>query len=69
MTTLADVVDAREAAVAADRALRVTCLAALKAGEPLSQVAIAADVSRQTLYRWRDNEAAVAATLDALRKG
>jgi transposase-like protein len=50
---LAAVVASREAAAAAYTALRGSSVDALAVGVPLRQVAIAADVSRDTLYRWR----------------
>ena len=60
MTTLADVVEARERAAEASTRLRATVLAALDAGHPLRQVAIAADVNRQTIYNWRGTAALTA---------
>lgn len=55
MTSLDDVGAAREAADAADRALRRACLDALKTN-PLRQVAIAAGKNRQTIYNWAAEE-------------
>jgi hypothetical protein len=51
VTSLEAVRAAREAADAADRALRHACLDALK-DYPLRQVAIAAGKNRQTIYNW-----------------
>jgi hypothetical protein len=48
---LDDIRKAREAADAADWALRRACLDALKTN-PLRQVAIAAGKNRQTIYNW-----------------
>jgi DNA invertase Pin-like site-specific DNA recombinase len=56
VTTIDAVLQARQQAAEATDRLRATALAALTAGQPLRQVAIAADVSRQTLYNWQ-NEA------------
>jgi hypothetical protein len=51
MPTLDDVRAAREAADAADRTLRRTCIDALETS-PLRQVALAAGKTRQTIYNW-----------------
>lgn len=51
MTSLDDVRRAREAAEAADRAFRRICIDALRTN-PLRQVALAAEKSRQTIYNW-----------------
>jgi hypothetical protein len=51
VTSLDDVRAAREAADAADRALRRTCIEALETS-PLRQVALAAGKTRQTIYNW-----------------
>jgi DNA invertase Pin-like site-specific DNA recombinase len=53
VTNLDDVRAAREAAEAADRAFRRTCIEALKTN-PTRQVAIAAGKTRQTIYNWAE---------------
>ena len=58
-TTLADVRAAADAATAAQAALRAAVQAAVTAGAAVSDVAAAAGVTRQTIYRWADQGEAV----------
>jgi transposase-like protein len=57
-TALTRVRAAAATAREANQALVVEVRAALDSGESVSAVAGAADVTRQTIYRWRDQEAA-----------
>lgn len=55
MTTLDDVRAARTAAEAADETFRQACVDALRTN-PLRQVALAAGLSRQTIYNWAEED-------------
>jgi DNA invertase Pin-like site-specific DNA recombinase len=52
-TDLTDVLEARQTADEGLDNLKAVSLRAITDGVPLSQVATAADVSRQTLYNWQ----------------
>jgi hypothetical protein len=55
MVQIGEVVKAREAAIAADRAFRAQCVLAMESGCTGAEVAEAVGVSRATLYRLLDS--------------
>jgi hypothetical protein len=50
------ILTARQATVDAHKELKRACLRALRDGVPLRQVAIAADLSRTTIYAWKRSD-------------
>lgn len=52
MTSIEDIRVAADTAAAAEAELRRRCVTALDEGQPLRQIAIAARLSRQTIYKW-----------------